>query len=105
MLHGLPIDGVLLSCNRRRDVNISPTVTDPSDRLRDPSIGDIGGDSDGGVESSKEARLLTVALGLRGEKGEIPVSGSSMRVVHGGTCTIMLWWFSSPTIFLVGCVF
>lgn len=47
------IDGVLLlSCKRRRDVNISFTDTDPRDRLRELSIGDIGGDSDGGVEVS-----------------------------------------------------
>lgn len=44
--------GDLLSCNRRRDDNISLTDTEPSDRLREPSMGDNGGDSDGGVEVS-----------------------------------------------------
>lgn len=37
---------------------------------------------------------------LWGEKGERVVSGSSIKVVHGGTWTIMLWWFGSPTIFV-----
>jgi len=60
MLHGLPIpvpvpmgeEELLLSCSRRRDDNISFTDTDPSDRLREFVTGDIGGDSDGGVEDS-----------------------------------------------------